>query len=76
MVEKVADFAITNIRFNPAGSHLACSSVANSVSFIKLEDGLEKRRTVRDLLAGNVLYLIGVLCLLLAFLYLRIKKVI
>ena len=72
-MENVADFAITQIRFNPVGSHIACSSVANSVSFIKLETDLEKVRTVWDLLEGNGVYIIGVLLLLVALLYLRFK---
>ena len=42
-MEKVADFAITQCDFNPNGTYLACSSVANSISLIKLDQGLEKR---------------------------------
>lgn len=71
VVDKVADFAITQIRFNFEGSYVACSSVANSVSYIKLERDLEKVRTMWDLLQDYVVYIIGVLCLLAAILYLR-----
>ena len=73
-MDKVADFAITQIRFNPVGSYIACSSVANSVSYIKLEQDLGKVKTTLHLLEDNILYIIGVLCLLLAILYLRFIK--
>ena len=73
-MDNVADFAITQIRFNPVGSYIACSSVANSVSFIKLEQDLGNVKTTLDLLEDNVLYIIGVLCLLAAILYLRFIK--
>jgi hypothetical protein len=73
-VDNVADFAITQIRFNPVGSYIACSSVANSVSYIRLEQDLGKVKTTLDLLEDNVLYIIGVLCLLAATLYLRFIK--
>ena len=66
-MDKVADFAITQIRFNFEGSYVACSSVA----YIKLERDLEKVRTMWDLLQDYVVYIIGVLCLLAAILYLR-----
>ena len=35
-IEKVADFAITQIAFSPEGNYLACSSPANEVSLVTL----------------------------------------
>ena len=74
VVTGVADFAITQVKFNPEGSYIACSSVANSLSFVELERGLEKSRSVWRMLTENywvaIGLLLGLLCLLLARLYL------
>lgn len=69
----MADFAITQIKFNPVGSHIACSSVANTVSFIRLEDDLETQKSIWEQLEGNGVYILGVLLLLVALLYLRLR---
>ena len=69
----MADFAITQVKFNSEGSRIACSSVANTLSSVELEHAFEKPRLVRDMLTGNILVIIGLLgllCLLLARLYL------
>ena len=73
VVAGVADFAITQVKFNPEGSYIACSSVANTLSFVRLEPDLEKPRSVWSMVTDNILVIIGLLlllCLLLVRLYL------
>jgi hypothetical protein len=64
VVTGVADFAITQVEFNPEGSYIACSSVANTLSFVRLEPGLEKPRSVWGMVTDNILVIIGLLLLL------------
>jgi hypothetical protein len=39
-VERVAEFAVTQVAFNHKATYLACSSVANSISLVTLKEGL------------------------------------
>ena len=34
----MADFAVTQVSFSPSGGYLGCSSVANSISLIKVDE--------------------------------------
>ena len=69
----MADFAVTQIAFNPAGSYLACSSVANSISLVPLDESLGKPGWVMQIVSENLFLILGVVILLLAVLYLRPK---
>jgi hypothetical protein len=60
-VEKVAEFWITQVSFNPVGTYLACSSVANSVAFIVLDETLGQTGWIYKWVVDNQLVLIGIL---------------
>jgi hypothetical protein len=65
-VERVAEFAVTQVAFNPAGTYLACSSVANSISLISLDENLEKTGWIKQMVMGNKYYILAVIIILLA----------
>lgn len=65
-MESVADFAITQIAFNPTGEYIACSSVANSVSLITLDEELGKAGWIRTVIMQNLYVVLAVVVFLLA----------
>ena len=65
-MERVAEFAVTQVAFNPAGTYLACSSVANSISLIHLDENLEKTGWIKQLFMENKYYILAVIIILLA----------
>jgi hypothetical protein len=69
-VDKVADFAITQIAFNPEGTYLACSSPANGVSLIPLQKGLEQQKGAMEWIMENQLVIMAIIILFLAIMYL------
>lgn len=73
-VKDVADFAITQCVFNPSGKYIACSSVANSISVIKVEEGMEVARGWLTYWFEDRLFLfLAILVFVIA--YLRVKGV-
>ena len=65
-MEKVADFAVTQIAFNPAGTYLAASSVANSVSLIALDEALGQTRSVKQMVMEYWIWVLAALIILFA----------
>jgi hypothetical protein len=63
-VERVAEFAITQVSFNPAGTYLACSSVANSISIVTLDESPGQPHWLRLWVVENWLIILGILLLL------------
>ena len=67
-MEKVAEFAVTQISFNPVGKYLACSSVANKISLIRLDEGVGKQgwigaeNNLYFIIAG-VLFILAIVCM-------------
>ena len=65
-MERVAEFAITQVAFNPAGKYLACSSVANSISLIPLDENLGKPGWIKQMIMENKYYILAIIIILLA----------
>jgi hypothetical protein len=75
MVERVAEFAVTQISFNSVGRYLACSSVANSISLIPLDENIGKPGWIRLMIMGNNLYfIIAVIVFILAVAWMFLYK--
>jgi hypothetical protein len=76
-VPAVADFTLTQIAFNPKGSHLACGSVANTVAFIELNDsvGILFFPQLIGFLDDYGGFIVFLLILLLAYLLIPMAKV-
>jgi ABC-type arginine transport system permease subunit len=65
-VDKVADFAVTQIAFNPIGTYLAASSVANSVSLIALDESLGQTRSMKQMVMEYWIWVLAALIILFA----------
>ena len=73
-VKEVAGFAITQCVFNPSGKYIACSSVANSISVIEVEDGMEVARGwLTYWFEDRLFLLLAIMVFIIA--YLRVKGV-
>jgi hypothetical protein len=66
-VNQVAGFAITDIAFNPTGSYLSCSSVANSIAVIEVDKDLG--RPFKEIVMDNLFTIIAFAMLILAILF-------
>jgi hypothetical protein len=73
-VKDVADFAITQCVFNPSGNYIASSSVANSISVIKVEEGMEVARGWLTYWFEDRLFILSAI-LVFVIAYLRVKGV-
>ena len=66
-MERVADFAVTQVSFNPSGRYLGCSSVANSISLVKVDEKvgqvglLQLGMQMRMVVAAVVLVILAIL---------------
>jgi uncharacterized membrane protein len=69
-VEKIADFAVTQVAFNPSGRYIGCSSVANSISLINVDEDVGQVGLLQMGMQRQMLVL-AVILLILAVLYLR-----
>ena len=67
-MERVAEFAVTQVAFNSVGKYLACSSVANSISLIPLDEGLGKPGWIRVMIMENLYVVVASIIFLLALL--------
>jgi hypothetical protein len=67
-LEEVAGFAITQVAFNPAGKYLAWSSVANTVSVVKL-DKIGQSGRLWVLVQEYKIWIMAIVALMLAILY-------
>ena len=67
-MEQVAGFAITDIAFNPSGSYLACSSVANSIAVIPVHQDLG-RPWLKEMVMENLFRIIALAIIILAILF-------
>jgi hypothetical protein len=72
-VNQVAEFSITQVSFNPVGTYLACSSVANSIAFIALDETLGQTGKIPKWVVDNQLVVIGIL-LVIVILYLATPR--
>jgi hypothetical protein len=67
-LESVAGFAITQVAFDPTGKYLAWSSVANTVSIVKLDKIGESGR-LWVLIHEYKIWIMAILALMLTILY-------
>ena len=74
-VERVAEFAVTQVSFNSPGQYLACSSVANSISLIHLDEDVGKPGWLRlMIMANNLYFIIAVVVFMLAIVWMSLYK--
>lgn len=74
-MERVAEFAVTQISFNSVGRYLACSSVANSISLIPLDETIGKPGWIRLMIVGkNLYFIIAVVIFILAVVWMSLYK--
>jgi hypothetical protein len=74
-VERVAEFAVTQISFNSVGRYLACSSVANSISLVHLDEDVGKPGWIRMMMEENNLYfIIAVVIFILAIVWMSLYR--
>lgn len=66
----MADFAVTQVVFNRSGRYLACSSVANSISVIMVDENVGQTGLLQ-MGAERRMWMIAVILLILAIWYLR-----
>jgi len=73
-VKEVANFAITQCAFDPSGKYIAASSVANSISVIKVDEGMEVARGwLTYWFEDRLFVLLAIMVFVIA--YLRVKGV-
>ena len=70
-MERIADFAVTQLAFNPIGTYLAASSVANSISLVPLDPELAKPWFVIIWVKENQFLLLGIIMLVVVILYVQ-----
>lgn len=74
-MERVAEFAVTQVSFNSAGRYLACSSVANSISLVHLDEDVGKPWWKRLMIAeSNLYFIIAVAVFILAIIWMSLYK--
>ena len=71
-VERVAEFAVTQISFNPLGKYLACSSVANSISLIRSDEDAGRRGWMG--VENNLYFIIALVLFVLAIVWMYLYK--
>ena len=66
-LERVAEFAVTQVAFNPLGKYLACSSVSNSISLVKLDEDLEvQSQWIRKMIMDRIFLILAIIAFILA----------
>ena len=71
-MERVAEFAVTQVSFNSVGRYLACSSVANSISLICLDEDVGK--TGWMMMENNLYFIIALVVFILAIVWMFLYK--